>query len=266
MRTQEAASNRVWRSMRLALPLVVVSLTAWAGDPPEGASLFMAQPATVQATSGPSLAFGRYIASLGQTARPAGWETVTVEIDASLPGLAKQGRLQAIRRRGASGHPEYQVLHVEGDSIVKQQVIARYLTAEKEAEAMPKASVAVSPANYKFRYVGSIASAGIFVYVYQVTPRKKRAGLMEGQLWIDAATGLAVHQGGRLVKKPSIFVRRVELVRDTRLHDGVPDLETTHLAIDTRLVGRAELTIREQPYSDSERVIAALHLNAGVRP
>jgi hypothetical protein len=159
------------------------------------------------------------------------------------------------------------VLHIEGDSLVKQQVIARYLTAEKEAEAMPKASVAVSPANYKFRYIGSIASPGTFVYVYQVTPKKKRAGLMEGQLWIDAATGLAVHQDGRLVKKPSVFIRRIELVRDTRLRDGTPYLKTTHLAIDTRLVGRAELTIREQPETDTKQVIAAsLTSSARVRP
>jgi hypothetical protein len=146
-----------------------------------------------------------------------------------------------------SRNPEYQVLHIEGDSIVKQQVIARYLTAEREAQAIPKASVAVSPANYKFRYLGSIASSGTFVYVYRVAPRKKRAGLMEGQLWIDGASGLAVHQDGHLVTKLSIFVRRVELVRDTRLRDGVPYLETTRLTIDTRLVGRAELTILEHP-------------------
>ncbi|MGA8595964.1 MAG: hypothetical protein WB676_14705 [Bryobacteraceae bacterium] len=162
------------------------------------------------------MAFARYIASLGRTTRSPEWQTVTVEIEASLPGLAKQARLEAIRRSGVSGNPEYQVLHIEGDSIVKQQVIARYLTGEREAQAIPKASVAVSPANYKFRYVGSIApSAGTFVYVYRVTPRKKRAGLMEGQLWIDAASGLAVHQDGHLVTKLSIFVRRVELVRDT---------------------------------------------------
>jgi hypothetical protein len=198
--------------------------------------------------------------------RPAEWQTVTVEIEASLPGLAKQGRLEAIRRSGSSGRREYQVLHIEGDSVVRQQVIARYLSAENEAEAIPPSSVVISPSNYKFRYIGSIASAETFVYVYQVKPREKRAGLMEGQLWIDAGTGLAVHQGGRLVKKPSIFVRRVELVRDTRLRDGVPYLETRRLTIDTRLIGRAELTIRERPYTDSEQVVAALNSSTGARP
>jgi hypothetical protein len=264
MRTRQAAFDRVWRSMRLALLLALVSLTASAGGPAEGTALSLAQlpiPASAR-----SLGFARYVASLNRTARPAEWQTVAIEIEASLPGLAKQGRLQAIRRSGTSGCVEYQVLHLDGDSIVKQQVIARYLTAEKEAEAMPKASLAVSPANYKFRYVGSIASAGTLVYIYRVNPRKKRAGLMEGQLWIDAATGLAVHQDGRLVKKPSIFVRGVELVRDTRLRDGAPYQQTTRVTIDTRLVGRADLTIREYPYTDSEPVVAALNSSTGVRP
>ncbi|MGA8594224.1 MAG: hypothetical protein WB676_05710 [Bryobacteraceae bacterium] len=271
MGTQQAILDRAWRFLRLALSLAVISVTVWAAGPLDAPldsviQPLATQPDVVEATSSPSLAFGRYIASLGRITRPAEWQTVTVEIEASLPGLAKRGRLEAIRRNSASGRPEYQVLHVEGDSIVKQEVIARDLMAEKEADAIPKASVAVSPANYKFRYVGSIASPGRFVYVYQVTPKKKRTGLMEGQLWIDAETGLAVHQGGHLVKKPSIFVRRVELVRDTQFRDGVPDFETTRLAIDTRLVGRAELTIREHPYADSDQVIGALRSSAGVQP
>jgi hypothetical protein len=257
MRTQKA---------RLALLLSLVAVTAWAGGLAEAPSLSIAQRAIAQPVSGASVAFARYTAGLGHTARSADRRTVSVEIEASLPGLAKQGCLQAIRRGGASDRPEYQVLHIEGDSIVKQEVIARYLTAETQAEVIPKASVAVSPANYKFHYIGSIASAGTLVYVYQIKPRKRRAGLMEGQLWIDAGTGLAVHQGGHLVKNPSIFVRRVELVRDTRLRDGVPYLQTTRLAIDTRLVGRAEVTIRERPYPDSEQVVAALNSSSGVRP
>src|SRR5450631_2863791 len=257
MRTQKA---------RLALLLSLVAVTAWAGGLAEAPSLSIAQRAIAQPVSGASVAFERYTAGLGHTARSVEWRTVTIEIEASLPGLAKQGRLLAIRRGGASDRPEYQVLHIEGDSIVKQEVIARYLTAENQAEVIPKASVAVSPANYKIHYIGSMVSAGTQVYVYQIKPRKRRAGLMEGQLWIDAGTGLAVHQGGHLVKNPSIFVRRIEIVRDTRLRDGVPYLQTTRLAIDTRLLGRAEVTIRERPYPDSEQVVAALNSSSGVRP
>jgi hypothetical protein len=266
MRTSQLGYGRVWRSSRLALCFAIASVAAWAAGPWDAPVVSVTEPDVVQTASSPGLAFGRYLASLGRTTRPAEWQTVSIDLEASLPHVAKQGRLKAIRRTDTSGRPAYQVLHIEGDSIVKQQVIARYLTAEKEAAAMPKASFAVSPANYKFRYVGSIASPEMFVYVYQVTPKKKRAGLIEGQLWIDARTGLAVHQGGHLVKKPSIFVRRIELERDTTLRDGIPSTETTHLAIDTRLVGRAELTIREHPYVDSKQVAATLQSSTTVKP
>ena len=33
-------------------------------------------------------------------------------------------------------------------------------------------------------------------YVFQVTPRKKRAGLFKGEIWIDAATYLRVQETG----------------------------------------------------------------------
>jgi hypothetical protein len=83
--------------------------------------------------------------------------------------------------------------------------------------------------------------------VFQISPRKKRAGLIEGQIWIDSATGIVVHQAGRFVKRPSIFIRQVRIERDTSLCDGVPHTRLTHVEVDTRLVGRAELTITERP-------------------
>ena len=128
---------------------------------------------------------------------------------------------------------------------MKQQVIARYLTAEKEAAATPASSLAVTLANYKFRYLASSGDAP--VYAFQITPRYKRTGLIKGELWIDGATGVAVHETGYLVKKPSIFIRRLKITRDVSLSDGVPYLRTTHLDIDVRFAGRAELTIIESP-------------------
>src|SRR3954466_11726855 len=98
MRTRQAAFDRVWRSTRLVLSLALVSVTALAGGPAEGTSLSLAQlpiPASAR-----SLAFTGYIASLNRTTRAAEWQTVAVEIEASLPALAKQGRLQAIRCSG----------------------------------------------------------------------------------------------------------------------------------------------------------------------
>jgi hypothetical protein len=191
-----------------------------------------------------SRALALYLAGTAQGDPWSAPNGAMLEIDAYLPRLKEEGHLRAIRAWAESKTPEYQVLHLDGDASVKQQVIARYLNAEQQAAAMPAASLALTPANYKFRYVGS--SSGTPVYVFHITPRKKRLGLINGELWIDGATGLLVHEAGYLVKRPSIFIRHFKIVRDVRLQDGAP-IRTTQIGIDARFVGRAELTITESP-------------------
>jgi hypothetical protein len=71
------------------------------------------------------------------------------EIEASLPKLNKNGRLRAIRRTLSAHDPEYQVLEMSGDSMVKHQLIVRYLDADKRAAELSNASTAITPANYK---------------------------------------------------------------------------------------------------------------------
>lgn len=194
---------------------------------------------------GASLALERYLASAAKNAAWSGPNTVLLEVDASLPRLGERGNLEAIRHWTERQAPDFQVIRIEGDATVKQQVIARYLTAEKQAAATPASSVAVTLANYKFRYLAS--SGGTPLYAFQITPRHKRTGLIKGEIWIDGATGVAVHEAGYLVKRPSIFVRRLKITRDINLSDGVPWLRTTHLDVDVRFAGRAELTIIESP-------------------
>jgi hypothetical protein len=196
------------------------------------------------------MAFARYIGSLEHQSP---WSLETVEIDASLPKLEKRGRLRAIRRLLPLGRPEYQVLEIEGDQTVKQQVIVRYLSEDVRAAAIPASSVAITLANYKFRYKGAVTTGGTTAYAFLITPRKKREGLIKGELWLDGETGAVVRQSGYLVKKPSIFVKRVDVTRETALRDGIAEVRVTHLLVDTRLVGRAELIIHERPCAAPDR-------------
>jgi hypothetical protein len=193
----------------------------------------------------PSRVLALYLVSAAQSDPWSAPNGAMLEIDAYLPGLGEEGHLRAIRTWAENKTPEYQVIHLDGDASVKQQVIARYLNAEQEAANMPASSFAITPANYKFRYVG--AGSGTPVYVFHITPRKKRSGLINGELWIDGATGRVIHEAGYLVKRPSIFIRHFKMVRDVRLQDGAPYIRTTQIEIDARFVGRAELTITERP-------------------
>lgn len=201
--------------------------------------------ALVLPSSAEGLALARYIVS-AQTANPFHTrEPVVVQIEASLPGLFKDSRVTAIRRLGDDGHSEYHLLQTAGDDTVTEEVIAPYLAMEDGIEKLPASSVAVTPANYRFHYMGDVGSGATTAYVFRITPRKKRDGLVEGELWIDAITGIGVLESGHLVKGPSDFAPRIKVVRDTRLLEGVPCVRVTHMAVETRRTGRGELTITE---------------------
>lgn len=70
---------------------------------------------------------------------------------------------------------------------------------------------------------------------------------MEGQIWIDRATGTAVRQVGRLLNRKSIFIKKITVARDAGSRADAPYVRITKIEIETRLFGRAELTIRERP-------------------
>ncbi len=130
-----------------------------------------------------------------------------VDIEASLPGLKKQGRFHALRHISPKGLITYEKRRFEGDNaIVRSQVILRYLTAEAEAQREASPALNVNPDNSKFKYKGGTELDGRPVHVFEVTPRKKSPGLYKGEIWIDAATYLRV-QGGRLyvIKIPPSF-------------------------------------------------------------
>jgi len=169
--------------------------------------------------------------------------TMDVEIDASLPKLKKHGKLHALRRISALGRITYEHLFFEGDGTVKNQVIARYLTAEVEAQKSQAPALAVTPANYKFKYRAEENLSDRQAYVFQVIPKKKRVGLFRGDIWIDAATFLKVQESGSFVKSPSIFLKSVEFTRKYEIRDGISVPLQVQSTVETRLVGKAQLTI-----------------------
>jgi hypothetical protein len=102
--------------------------------------------------------------------------------------------------------------------------------------------------NYKFRYIGPRYCFGTLTYVFKVSPRKSRVGLIKGQLWIDPENGVPIRQTGHFAKRAANSLRRVDITRDVKLHEGVPYQRITHAVIDSaRPIGRAELTVTESP-------------------
>jgi hypothetical protein len=195
------------------------------------------------AATGPDAVVENYWAASERQERALQGSSMEVEIEASLPKLKKHGRLHGLRRISRLGRITYEALRFEGDNSVKHHVIARYLAAEAEAQADGAPSLAVTPANYKFKYKGPLQYGGQAVEIFQVTPRRKLAGLFKGEIWIDANTFLCLRESGRLVKVPSLFLKKVDFVKEFDIQGGVSVPRQIHSVVETRLVGPAELTI-----------------------
>jgi hypothetical protein len=190
------------------------------------------------------LAFARYVTSHVQSDPFKQSGPVGVFIEASLPELYKSAALLAVRRQGEDKRSELQVLQIAGDGTVADEVIERYFALRQEVDLMPLSSVAITPSNYKFHYAGEVKTGGPAAYVYHITPKKNRPGLLQGKMWMDAGSGGEVMLSGHLMDLPASG-GRVDIVRDTELMNGSAFARVTHVGFTVPLLGRAEVVITE---------------------
>jgi len=166
-----------------------------------------------------------------------------VQISADLPKLHKTGKMNALRMISRLGKISYKMLGFSGDDTVKKDVIARYLTAETESQKENSYQLAITPANYRFKYKGYLEQSGQQIYLFDLKPRKKRVGLFKGELWLDAKTFMPIREEGEFVKNPSVFLKKVEFVRDYTIQNGIAVPKHIESKVDTRIAGRADITI-----------------------
>jgi hypothetical protein len=177
-----------------------------------------------------------------------------VDIDAQLPKLKQKGKLKVLRIVSKVGKITYHKLgEFVGDPTVKNEVIERYLAAEQEGRE--NGSMAITRANYRFRLktkmtqTDRLTQADKKVYVFELTPKKKKVGLFKGELWLDAATGMPLRESGELVKNPSFFLKSVVFTREYEIQDGISVPVHIESRVDTKLVGTAELSINFSNYT-----------------
>lgn len=180
-----------------------------------------------------------------------------VDIDAQLPKLKKQGTMRVLRMVSQLGKITYKKLgDFVGDATVKNEVIGRYLQAESEGRE--NGSMAISRANYKFRLKAKFTQKNQTtqieqkIYVFELNPKKKKLGLFKGEIWLDGDTGMPLREAGELVKNPSVFLKKVEFVRDYEIQDGISVPVHIKSTVDTRLVGTAELSINYSNYTHQD--------------
>lgn len=184
----------------------------------------------------------RYFTAAATNADALRGTATEVEIEASVPKLKKQGKLRALRSISKLGKITYKILGFQGDNVIKNEVIARYLEAEQQAQDSQK--LAINKQNYKFKYKGThkLRDDSV-IYVFFLSPRKKLVGLFKGEMWLDYKTYLPVMEKGRFVKNPSVFFKKVEFVREYKIENGKPVPMHMDSTIDARVVGKVNLSI-----------------------
>jgi len=176
--------------------------------------------------------------------------SMEVEISAQVPKLKESGTLRALRKISRVGQVTYRQIAFQGANFVKKEIIARYLNAEQQEQG--DQDIGITPANYKFKYKGQVPSqANTPAYVFQLTPRKKKVGLFKGEMWIDSKTYLPVFEKGRLVKNPSVFFKQVDFRRGFSIQNGLAVPSYLASTIDTRLVGKIEISINFSKFTRS---------------
>jgi hypothetical protein len=156
---------------------------------------FVASPLTVKYLAQDEL-IRKYLDAVESRTSARRDVAVEVTIDARLSRINRQATLRALRSTSATGTITYTTLEARGDSMVRREVIARYLAAEGEGRKMDE--IAITPFNYRFRLKGIIEEQARHVSVFQLVPKKKKVGLFKGELWVDGQTGLPVHEPASL--------------------------------------------------------------------
>lgn len=183
-----------------------------------------------------------------QAQQLAAYSAVTV-IRAQLPDTAQQGEFELQRHFEAPHTLQFTGLHYSGDGFVKTNVITRLLQSEVEhVKQDDNASTAISHENYKFSYKGTSEVNGRLAHVYQLKPRKKRAGLFKGRLYLDAHTGSLIRAEGSVVKSPSFFVKKIEFVQDYEDIGNFTFPTHIHSNALARVIGRTVVDIFHRDY------------------
>lgn len=169
--------------------------------------------------------------------------TMVAHFAGQLPSMKKTAQVEAKRSVAPDGAINYDFLQREGDSTVQKEIIFRFINTEIESATKGVTENYITPESYKFKYKGLQQKDTEQVHVFEVIPRKKKVGLFRGELWVDAKTGLTVHEAGRFVKNPSVFLKRVEFTRDYEIKDGKSIPKSIQSVAETRFWGTAELNI-----------------------
>jgi hypothetical protein len=135
----------------------------------------------------------------------------------------------------------FEITSEEGSAIIRRKVLIAALEAEQMAVAMSdRAQTALTPSNYEFL---GISPESDRLVKMDVRPRRKHVMLVHGAVFIEADSADLVRVEGELSQRPSIWTRRVHVIREYDRVEGVHVPVSMRSTADVLLVGSSSFTM-----------------------
>lgn len=154
-------------------------------------------------------------------------------------GSGRQAWLDARTRFAPATGLHYEVTAEGGSDFIRSRVLRSVLDEEQRLIAGGDSHrVAVTEANYRFESKGF---GGDGLAEVAVTPLRKDRSLVNGSIFLTPQDGELVRLEGRLVKNPSFWVTRVDIVRRYERVNGVLMPVSLESTAQLRFLGRSTL-------------------------
>jgi len=150
---------------------------------------------------------------------------------------------------------KYEVLNESGSGMLRSRVLHGVLEAESDAKRRERGEHgALTLANYSFA-PGDVNDAGLLRVA--IHPRRKDSLLLEGSILLTNDDADLVQMEGLLVKRPSFWTRKVQIVRTYGRIGGVRVPLTTGSTADILFAGQSTFSMRYEYQSINDVSIEA---------
>lgn len=201
----------------------------------------------------PELALGTFQQRMQQQLAGIPSYSATTVISVELPDTRQHGAFELRKGFSAPHTLRFTPVNYSGDGFVKHNVITRLLQQEvTQAQDGDASKTALTIENYRFQFKGENMLEGRAVYVFEVKPHARSAGLFKGHIFLDERSGVLCRAQGELVKSPSFFVKKIRFTSDFAEVSGYSLPTHIHSEAETRIIGRAQVDITNSSYSFAE--------------
>ena len=168
---------------------------------------------------------------------------------------SREATLVAMTSVDANGEFSYQIISEEGSGIIRSKVLHAALDAEQKAKSRAQASrAAVTSENYTFEPAVATADGSERI---RIRPRRNEAMMIDGSIFLQATDGDLLRVEGTLVKRPSFWVRRVEIDRKYARIAGARVPVSMSSVADVLFVGKSTFDMRYEYESINGMPVAA---------